>query len=106
MLSTTAYVCRCGRSTPSNSLSVYTPVTEAELAGWLRRYSVGELLAWQPIEAGIEDTHYFVTTPPGRYVLPLFERLPAPQPPFYLRPMAHLARPRLPAPGPIAAFSG
>src|SRR5438105_1775275 len=77
MLSTTAYVCRCGRSTPSNSLSVYTPVTETEVAGWLRRYSVGELLACQPIEAGIENTNYYVTTTQGRYVLTLFERLPA-----------------------------
>src|SRR3954470_7477279 len=97
--------CRCGRSTPSNSLSVYTPVTEAELAGWLRRYSVGELLACQPIEAGIENTNYFVTTSQGRYVLTLFERLPAAELPFYLGLMAHLARHGIPAPAPIADLS-
>src|SRR5438105_14773580 len=101
-LSTTACACRCGRSTPSNSLSVYTPVTEAELAAWLRRYSVGELLACEPIESGIENTNYFVTTAQGRYVLTLFERLPAHELPFYLNLMAHLARHGIPAPAPIA----
>jgi homoserine kinase type II len=83
-------------------LSVYTPVTEAELAAWLRRYSVGELIACQPIEAGIENTNYFVTTSQGRYVLTLFERLPAHELPFYLGLMAHLARHGIPAPAPIA----
>ena len=86
-------------------MSVYTPVTEAELAGWLRRYSVGELLAWQPIEAGIENTNYFVTTTQGRYVLTLFERLPAHELAFYLGLMAHLARHGIPAPAPIADLS-
>src|SRR4051794_1442456 len=103
--STTACACRCGRSTPSNSLSVYTPVTEAELAAWLRRCSVGELLACEPIESGIENTNYFVTTAQGRYVLTLFERLPAEELPFYLDLMAHLARHGIPCPAPIADLS-
>jgi homoserine kinase type II len=102
MRSTTACACRCGRSTHSNSLSVYTPVTEAELAAWLANYSVGRLEACEPIEAGIENTNYFVTTTQGRYVLTLFERLPAQELPFYLGLMAHLARHGIPAPAPIA----
>jgi homoserine kinase type II len=86
-------------------LSVYTPVSEAELAGWLRNYSVGELLACEPIKAGIENTNYFVTTAQGRYVLTLFERLPAEELPFYLDLMAHLARHGIPCPAPIADLS-
>jgi len=83
-------------------LSVYTPVTQAELAAWLANYSVGRLEACEPIEAGIENTNYFVTTTQGRYVLTLFERLPAQELPFYLGLMAHLARHGIPAPAPIA----
>ena len=83
-------------------MSVYTSVTEAELAAWLKQYSVGELKAFEPIKAGIENTNYFVTTAQGAYVLTLFERLPAAELPFYLDLMAHLARHGIPSPAPIA----
>ena len=83
-------------------MSVYTPVSEAELSAWLRNYSVGALAACEPIKSGIENTNYFVTTSQGRYVLTLFERLPAAELPFYLDLMAHLARHGIPCPAPIA----
>jgi homoserine kinase type II len=86
-------------------LSVYTPVSEWQLAEWLRRYSVGTLTGHEPIKAGIENTNYFVTTSQGRYVLTLFERLPAAELPFYLDLMAHLARHGIPCPAPIANLS-
>jgi homoserine kinase type II len=73
-------------------LSVYTPVSEADATEWLRNYSVGALVALEPIQAGIENSNFFVTTTQGRYVLTLFERLPAEELPFYLDLMAHLAR--------------
>jgi homoserine kinase type II len=86
-------------------VSVYTAVSEAELADWLTRYSVGRLAACEPIKSGIENTNYFVTTTQGRYVLTLFERLPADELPFYLDLMAHLARHGIPCPAPIADLS-
>jgi homoserine kinase type II len=86
-------------------LSVYTPVSAAELTEWLRNYSVGTLLAAEPIKAGIENTNYFVATTQGRYVLTLFERLPGEELPFYLDLMAHLARHGIPCPAPIADLS-
>jgi homoserine kinase type II len=86
-------------------LSVYTPVSEAELDEWLRNYSVGRLRTLEPIKAGIENSNFFVTTTQGRYVLTLFERLPAAELPFYLDLMAHLARHGIPSPAPIADLS-
>jgi len=86
-------------------MAVFTPVSEAQLAAWLRGYSVGALVALEPIATGIENTNYFVTTSQGRYVLTLFERLPAEELPFYVELMAHLARHGIPCPAPIADLS-
>jgi homoserine kinase type II len=81
-------------------MSVYTTVTTDQLDAWLTRYSVGALVELEPIAAGIENTNYFVTTEKGRFVLTLYERLPADELPFYLNLMAHLARAGVEAPAP------
>ncbi|HEY1326483.1 MAG TPA: homoserine kinase [Casimicrobiaceae bacterium] len=81
-------------------MSVYTNVTPEQLDAWLARYSVGGLVDMAPIVSGIENTNYFVTTEKGRYVLTLYERLPAEELPFYLNLMAHLARAGVEAPAP------
>ncbi len=83
-------------------MSVYTTVSAEDLDAWLTRYAVGALVDLAPIAAGIENTNYFVTTENGRFVLTLYERLPAEDLPFYLNFMAHLARSgcEVPAPEP------
>jgi len=81
-------------------MSVYTTVTPDQLDAWLTRYGVGDLVDMAPIAAGIENTNYFVTTARCRFVLTLYERLPAEELPFYLNLMAHLARCGVEAPAP------
>ena len=87
-------------------MSVYTPVSADDLAAWLTRYALGEVRAFEPIAAGIENTNYFLTADKGRFVLTLYERVPAEELPFYLNLMAHLARSGVPAPAPEADRSG
>src|SRR5512136_1879859 len=87
-------------------MSVYTPVTTEELDAWLGRYGIGTLVELTPIAAGIENSNFFLTTTKGRYVLTLYERLPAEELPFYLNLMAHLARAGVMAPAPVPDRTG
>src|SRR5574337_654555 len=73
-------------------MSVFTPVSLEVLASWLARYAVGRAVALQGIEAGVQNSNFFLTTTLGRYVLTLFEAMPRAELPFYLHLMAHLAR--------------
>ena len=87
-------------------MSVYTTVTADDLAAWLTRYALGEVHGFEAIAAGIENTNYFVTADKGRFVLTLYERVPAEELPFYLNLMAHLARAQVHAPAPEPDRSG
>ena len=87
-------------------MSVYTPVSPEELEAWLARYVVGSPTEFSAIAAGIENTNYFVTTAKGRFVLTLYERLPAEELPFYLNLMAHLARAGVECPAPVPDRTG
>lgn len=55
-------------------MSVYTEVGRSELIAFLNDYAVGELLSYQGISDGIENTNYFVSTEKGEFVLTLFEQ--------------------------------
>lgn len=83
-------------------MSVFTPVTDSDLRKWLSSYAVGQLREFKGIEAGVQNSNFFVTTTLGRYVLTLFESVPRAELPFYLNLMAHLARHGLPVPAPVA----
>jgi len=83
-------------------MSVFTPVALELLAPWLARYAVGRAVDLRGIEAGVQNSNFFLTTTLGRYVLTLFETMPRAELPFYLHLMAHLARHGLPVPAPIA----
>jgi homoserine kinase type II len=72
-------------------MSVFTKVSHSELQAFLRQYAVAELLGFQGIGEGVENTNYFVDTADGRWVLTLFERLNYADLPFFLGLMEHLA---------------
>lgn len=70
---------------------MFTPVPQEALERLLLDYPLGELVSFEGISSGIENTNYFVDTSHGRFVLTLFEKLNAAQLPFYLGLMRHLA---------------
>lgn len=56
-------------------MSVYTKVQAEELTVFLNRYSIGKLLSFSGITAGVTNTNYWLETDSGHYVLTLFEHL-------------------------------
>ncbi len=83
-------------------MSVYTNIERTELEVFLSNYSLGELLSYQGINAGIENTNYFVTTENGGFVLTIFEEVGFDTLPYYLNFMAHLSDHGMPTAHPIA----
>ena len=56
-------------------MSVYTSVSDNEFSEILSLYNLGNFISSQGIQAGIENTNYFVTTTKGEYVFTLFEKI-------------------------------
>ncbi len=87
-------------------MSVYTPVARDELEAFLQNYSLGELVDFEGISAGIENTNYFVTTRDQRMVLTLFENHSAEELVYFLDLMAFLAEHEIPSAHPLADNNG
>jgi homoserine kinase type II len=87
-------------------MSVFTKVSHDELIAFLSQYPVGELVGFQGIGEGVENTNYFVDTADGRWVLTLFERLNHADLPFFLGLMAHLADAGFPGAAPLRSRAG
>jgi homoserine kinase type II len=87
-------------------MSVYTPVSREQLEAFLSLYDQGRLIDFCGINAGIENSNFFVTTERGEFVLTLFEKLAAFELPFFLNLTAHLAERGVPSAHPIADRSG
>ncbi len=87
-------------------MSVYTTIEQDELEAFLLNYNIGQLIGYNGISDGIENTNYFVTTTQGQYVLTLFEELSANELPYFLDLMAFLAEHEVPSAHPIEDNNG
>lgn len=87
-------------------MSVFTRVERDHLEHFLTLYSQGTLVDYAGINAGIENTNYFVTTTQDKFVLTLFETLQASELPYFLNLMAFFADHGVPSAHPIADNQG
>ena len=87
-------------------MAVFTEVSANEASSFVARLDVGTLTGFRGIQAGIENSNFFVDTTRGHWVLTIFERLSFEQLPFYLHLMRHLAQRGIPVPGPQPDRSG
>src|SRR5437762_136260 len=82
----------CGIAGGTIELAVYTHVPVDEIAEFLTRYDVGELLSAKGIAEGIENSNYLVETTADRFILTLYEkRVKEADLPFFIDLLEHLS---------------
>lgn len=87
-------------------MSVYTPVSLAELAAFLSDYAIGECVGFAGIQAGIENSNFFVSTTHGEYVLTVFEQHTPDALHYFLALLRHWAAAGIPVPEPLVNRHG
>jgi len=81
-------------------MSVYTPISQQQLQDFLNLYSLGNLIEYSGIQAGIENTNYKVSSSQGEFILTIFESLTIQELSCYLNLLNHLCQSNFPAPKP------
>ncbi len=81
-------------------MSVFTRITRPQLDQFFSAYSLGEVISFEGIADGIDNTNYVVTTTQGGFVLTLFESLSAKKLPHFVSLLLHLGKNKLPCPSP------
>src|ERR1700744_1535931 len=88
-------------------MAVYTDVAADELADFLKRYEIGDLLSYKGIAEGVENSNFLLHTTSGAFILTLYEKRVAKNDlPFFLRLMTHLASRGVNCPQPVKDKSG
>jgi len=81
-------------------MSVYTPIHLQQLQHFLNLYSLGRVLHYSGIQAGIENTNYRVTSSQGDFIVTIFESLSSEELSSYLVLLNHLNKSDFPSPKP------
>lgn len=88
-------------------MAVYTEVPDDELAAFVARYGIGDLLSAKGIAEGVENSNYLLRTSQGAYILTLYEKRVNPDDlPFFVELMQHLASRGLICPQPVQDSRG
>jgi len=87
-------------------MSVFTPLTQTELEDFLSPYGLGKLSGFEEIEAGSENSNFFIHLGRHRYVLTLIERGPLQDLPFFIELLERLHAADFAVPYAIATKNG
>ena len=87
-------------------MAVYTALDDQDVHDLLQHYRVGDLVRFEGIRAGVENSNWYVYTTGGEYVLTVFEKHPAEEVAYFLNLTAHLADHGVPCAHPIADTAG
>ena len=83
-------------------MSVYTSISDNEFSEILKNYSLGDFIHAQGIQAGVENTNYFISTTKGEYVFTLFEKINQQELEFYISLLHELSIAGIACPQPQA----
>ena len=91
-------------------MAVYTTVSRDDIAELVTQYAIGDLIAFEGISAGVQNTNYWLETTEGKYIYTVYEPStlgvdPA-ELPFFLGLVEHLAQHCIPCPLPIHTRAG
>jgi homoserine kinase type II len=91
-------------------MAAFTTFSDSALERYLIMFGIGELISWSAIEAGIENSNYFITTEKHGesrdYVLTIMEDLTFEDVPFFNTLLRHLSHFGLPVPAPHQTLDG
>jgi homoserine kinase type II len=88
-------------------VAVYTEVPDDEMAAFVARYGIGELLSAKGIAEGVENSNYLIRTTQGAFILTLYEKRVNPDDlPFFLGLIQHLASRGVICPQPVSDSRG
>ena len=88
-------------------MAVYTEVPDDDMAAFVARYGIGDLLSAKGIAEGVENSNYLIHTTSGHFILTLYEKRVNPADlPFFIALMQHLALRGLTCPQPVVAADG
>ncbi len=88
-------------------MAVYTKVSAEQIAAFLKRFEVGQLVSVKGIAEGVENSNYLLETDQSRFILTLYEKRVDPKDlPFFISLLDHLSAKGCPVPPVIADIAG
>ena len=88
-------------------MAVYTSLNNEQLSNFLERYKIGNLIAFNGIIEGIENSNFHLKTTHGEFILTIFEkRVNKKDLPFFIDVMIHLSKKKFFCPKPICDAKG
>ena len=83
-------------------MAVFTKISRKEIELYLKNYSIGNLISYEEILEGIENTNYKINTDKNKYILTIFEKRVQPEDlPFFMSLQKELVAKGFDCPTPI-----
>ena len=88
-------------------MAVFTPIDKPTLESFLKNYEIGEIINFEGILEGIDNTNFKILTSKNYYILTIFEkRVQQKDLPFFINLQNHLAKKEFLNPKPIKNKNG